>query len=144
VIQENVEAIMKSFRINQKGSMLLEVLIAILIFSFGILGIVGLQAASIKSVSDSKYRTDASFLANELVGRMWADRTAVVAGYGAPADWLAHVAATLPGGTGSVVVAADPNLGTSLSATVKVQWTLPGEPQHTFVSVTSINGAGSI
>jgi type IV pilus assembly protein PilV len=129
---------------NQKGSMLLEVLVAILIFSFGILGIVGLQAASIKSVSDAKYRTDASFLANELVGRMWADHISVVAGYAAPADWQARVTSTLPSGVGSVVVAADPNIAPALRATVTIQWTLPGQPMHTFQSVASINGAGQM
>lgn len=61
---------------KQAGVMLLEALISILIFSLGILAIVGLQAAAIGSASDAKYRTDASLLANELIGEMWSsDRT---------------------------------------------------------------------
>ncbi len=59
--------------------MLLEALISILIFSIGILAIVGLQAASVKMSSDAKYRSDASLLANQLVAQMWADVASAVA-----------------------------------------------------------------
>jgi len=52
--------------------MLLEALIAILIFSLGILAIVALQAVSIKLTEDAKYRSDAALLAEELLGQMWA------------------------------------------------------------------------
>jgi type IV pilus assembly protein PilV len=51
--------------------MLLEALIAILIFSLGILSLVALQATSIQLTSDAKYRTDATLLANRLIGQMW-------------------------------------------------------------------------
>lgn len=57
---------------GQSGVMLLEALIAILIFSFGVLGIVGLQATAINTVQDAKYRSDAALLANELIGEMMA------------------------------------------------------------------------
>ena len=122
--------------------MLLEALIAILIFSFGILGIVGLQAASIRNGSEAKYRTDASFLANELIGQMWADRANVGTAYAAPVDWTSRVASTLPGGIGSVLVAVDPNVSPQLRATITLLWKLPGGTQHNFVSVAQINGSG--
>ena len=57
-------------RKQQSGVMLLEALIAILIFSLGVLGIVGLQASAVAATRDAKYRTDAGLLANELVGEM--------------------------------------------------------------------------
>ena len=60
-------------RRQQTGVMLLEALIAILIFSLGILAIIGLQAQSIRNSSEAKYRADASFLANQLIGYMWTD-----------------------------------------------------------------------
>lgn len=56
---------------RQTGSMILEAMIAVLVFSLGVLGIVGLQAASIKASTDAKYRSEANLLANELIGRMW-------------------------------------------------------------------------
>lgn len=58
----------------QRGVLLLEALIAILIFSMGILALVGLQAASINSVVEAKYRVDASFFANRIISEIWVDR----------------------------------------------------------------------
>jgi type IV pilus assembly protein PilV len=58
-------------RDSQSGFMLLEALIAILIFSLGILAIVALQAVSIKLTEDAKYRSDAALLAEELLGQIW-------------------------------------------------------------------------
>lgn len=100
----------------QRGIMLLEALIAILIFSLGILAMIGLQAQSIRNSAEAKYRADASFLADQVIGYMWADR-ANVALYAhhpsgsacAPSgsassnanvtSWLANVSALLPGAT---------------------------------------------
>jgi type IV pilus assembly protein PilV len=59
-----------AFYRKQSGSMLLEALIAILIFSLGVLGLVGVQANAIRLSTDAKYRTEAVFLANELIGRL--------------------------------------------------------------------------
>jgi type IV pilus assembly protein PilV len=56
---------------SQAGIALIEALIAILIISFGILGIIGLQANSIAFVSDARYRVDAAALADRLIGEMW-------------------------------------------------------------------------
>jgi type IV pilus assembly protein PilV len=61
---------------SQSGVMLIEALLAILIFSIGVLGLVSLQAAANKASTQAKYRTEASLLANDLIGRMWvSDRT---------------------------------------------------------------------
>lgn len=64
-------------RCAQAGSFLLEALIGILIFSFGILGIVGLQAQSLRHTGESEYRAEAVYLANSLVSQMWADNPPV-------------------------------------------------------------------
>ena len=61
-------------RSAQRGFLLLEVLIAILLFSIGILAIVSLQGTSIATVTQSKVRSDASFLADQLIGQIWANR----------------------------------------------------------------------
>ena len=60
---------------KQAGSVILEAMIAILIFSIGILAMVGMQATSINTVADSKYRADAGFYADQIIGVMWANRT---------------------------------------------------------------------
>jgi type IV pilus assembly protein PilV len=58
---------------SQTGIALLEVLIAILVFSLGLLMVIGIQAASIKMAADAQLRTKAALLAGRLVGQMWAN-----------------------------------------------------------------------
>jgi len=58
---------------QQSGSFLLEALIGILIFAFGVLGIVGLQAHSLRVTNESQYRAEAAYLANALMSEMWTD-----------------------------------------------------------------------
>lgn len=57
---------------RQGGSVLLEAMVAVVIFSFGILAMISMQTAAVRSTSDAKYRADASFLAAQIVGQMWA------------------------------------------------------------------------
>jgi type IV pilus assembly protein PilV len=60
-------------RRTQAGAYLLEALIGILVFSFGILGIVGLQAHAIRVTNDAEMRAEAIYLANSLISQMWTD-----------------------------------------------------------------------
>ncbi|MBK9605472.1 MAG: type IV pilus modification protein PilV [Betaproteobacteria bacterium] len=97
---------MKTSSRNQdrfSGFVLLEVLIAILIFSIGVLGLIGLQATSAKHSTDAKYRSEAALLVNQLLGNMWvSDRTIATlqsnfnTGGSAYNAWLSSVTATLP------------------------------------------------
>lgn len=148
---------------RQHGFMLLEVLVAILIFAVGILGLVGLQANAVQQSGMAKYRSDAALLANELVGQMWAgnrDFTTLQtqfasagggAGYTA---WAARVAAALPqAGTNPPVVtvlqvnplpasAAGAGLTPSTQITVTVRWKMPrdtgSDPLRNYTMVTEI------
>jgi type IV pilus assembly protein PilV len=61
---------------RQRGAYLLEALIGILIFALGVLGIVGLQAASLHTTADTQLRAEAVFAANQLLGQMWTDNEA--------------------------------------------------------------------
>lgn len=129
--------------------MLLEALIAILIFSMGILAIVGLQAASIKNANDAMYRTNASLLANELIGHMWVSNRTVAtmqANFSSPGgaaytDWLANVQAALPGVTASTNLPTV-NIAANGTVTIGIFWKLPSEPAsmaaHTYVAVAQI------
>lgn len=63
----------------QRGGFLLEALVGILIFTFGVLGLVGLQARAIGYVSDAAYRGEAAYLASSYLSRMWADNPATIA-----------------------------------------------------------------
>ena len=55
---------------KQQGVMLIEALIAILIFSLGILGMVAMGSVAIAAQSDAQYRTEAANYANEIVAEM--------------------------------------------------------------------------
>ena len=96
----------------QAGGFLLEALIGVLIFSFGILGIVGLQAQSLRHTGESEYRAEAIYLANSLISKMWTDDPAVLKSkYDSTVGGAGYViftndAASLPG----VVVATSTNL----------------------------------
>ena len=56
---------------SQRGSFLLESLIAILIVALGVLGSVGLLARSMQDVDESRNRGEAAYLANQYISQMW-------------------------------------------------------------------------
>ncbi|PPC87610.1 MAG: prepilin-type cleavage/methylation domain-containing protein [Methylotenera sp.] len=117
----------------QKGIAILEALIALVIFSMGILALVGLQAAMIKNTSDNKYRADASFLAQERIGRMWANPNNLGSFSCTDATaTCADVSSILPNGTRTVNVAAKGLV------TINIAWRLPGGDAHTFTTETYI------
>jgi type IV pilus assembly protein PilV len=131
-----------------EGVMLLEALIGILIFSIGILGLVGLQSASIKNMTEARYRSEAAYLVNQIVGRMWSDRTNLASyalttattctsGTSTLQNWLCQVETNLPGISATanrpeVVIAGD-------QVTVTLRWQLPGADARRYVVVTRIN-----
>jgi len=122
-----------------RGFMLIEALVALLIFAFGVLGIVGLQASMTKAQTQSKSRADASLLVQQLLGSMWSDTpnlaaysTANCAGYARYSEWAARVAAALPNGAATVDVGALPLVAISIT------WTPPNEQQHTYGTVSAI------
>jgi type IV pilus assembly protein PilV len=55
---------------SARGFTLLEVLVALLVFSFGVLALVGLQASALRLANDARDRGTATFLADQLLGRM--------------------------------------------------------------------------
>lgn len=133
-------------RARQSGVMLLEVLVGILIFSIGIVAMLGMQATAMRATVDAKYRTEASFLANEIIGQMWLDR-ANLANYqtpascpaGKPCPWITRVQGLLPNATGGNL----PTIAVSGSqVTVTVRWRRPGESSDSnHVATATINGS---
>mgnify|MGYP001815002980 CR=1 FL=1 len=65
---------------RQQGMTLLEVLIALLVLSIGLLGMAGLQATSIRNNQSAYMRSQASILAYDAIDRMRANRDAADAG----------------------------------------------------------------
>lgn len=109
---------------HARGFSLLEVLIALLIFSFGLMGLAALQSFSVKNNQSSNFRSQATVLAYQIIDAMRANRSAVLTGhyytdYAAtdcqaadptgttPAEtdlaiWRNNIACALPGGMGAV------------------------------------------
>jgi type IV pilus assembly protein PilV len=114
----------------QQGVVLLEALIAILLFSMGVLALVGLQGAMIKNTSDANYRAAASFIAQQRIGQIWADQLNAVNYIVTDAPIL-----TLPSGKLTVT-----NPLNTKQYVVTVTWTQPGKPTHKFTTVASIAG----
>lgn len=123
-------------RHTQQGATLLEVLVAVVILSVGLLGMAGLQATSVQANQGAYYRSQASILANDMADRMRANRDRALAGdYGMSdfptsstsngvtgsraekdqAEWLNRLAESLPDGTGKVALSGD-------IFTISVRW----------------------
>lgn len=132
----------------QQGSTLIEAMVAILIFTMGLLALMGLQATSISYTIDSKYRAEASYFADQIVGRMWAGGgNAALASFacaypctaGGNAEtiaWMTQMQAGggLPNAAASITVVGN-------TATVSVGWRAPHEPataSHAYVTVADI------
>ncbi len=61
-------------RRQQEGFTLIEALISMLIFSIGILGLVGMQTVAARVSTDARFRSEAAAAADELLardGRAW-------------------------------------------------------------------------
>lgn len=107
---------------TQQGTTLIEVLVTLVLLAIGLLGLAGLQASSVQSNHSAYYRSQATILAYDITDRMRTNRAAALDGsydinFPDPAnppavsgsraeqdlaEWLNHLAKTLPGGTGRV------------------------------------------
>lgn len=112
---------------KQSGFTLLEVLVAMLVLSIGLLGLAGLMAASMRNNESAYHSTQATWLAYDILDRIRANRVAALAGayngasLGSPAacsatpatgsiaakdigNWKNAIACALPAGDGAIAV----------------------------------------
>lgn len=124
---------------KQSGFTLLEVLVAILVLSIGLLGLAGLLASGMRNNLSALHRTQATWAAYDMIDRMRANRVAALAGnYNTAmaaaaacsaavadagtmvgndiANWKNQLACSLPTGTGSIAVDA------AQKSTIIVRW----------------------
>jgi type IV pilus assembly protein PilV len=143
---------------RSRGFSLIEVLITILIFAIGLLGLAALQAVSMRSNQSANFRTQATALAYMMIDRMRANGEAVLRGdylagmapgacSAAPADapiathdiqaWRQQLACQLPDGQGAITFPGD-------GVHVQITWTdarwslIPTERSTTFELVTKL------
>ena len=137
---------------SQAGVMLIEALIGILIFSIGILALIGMQAAAIKNTTDARYRSEAAFLANRIIGEMWVDRANLplyddaAVGYVPRTVWRQDVEQLLPGiSVANAILIPQISVlpANNNQVTVQLQWRQPGgnpaDPPRRLQMITWIN-----
>lgn len=74
---------------QQRGSSLIEILVTVLIFAIGMLGMAALQLSALRSTSDSSQRSQAIWLVQDLAERMRANPSGSAAEYAAAPDCTA-------------------------------------------------------
>jgi type IV pilus assembly protein PilV len=119
------------------GLTLVEILVAVVVLSIGLLGLAGLQAAALRNNHSAYLRSQATVFGYDMADRMRANPIAISNGnYDSPAatavsaclnaagctpaqmathdmsEWSIALANTLPGGTGVVCIDATPDDGT--------------------------------
>lgn len=145
-------------RRGNAGMTLVEVLVALVVVSVGMLGVAALQVSSLRNSHGSYLRTQATQLADDIIDRMRANRkvalaggydiavgqTITVSGTSTRADldraeWKDALKAALP----KLANGADPDGAISLAGTivtVRIQWGErdPDNPNMEFVTRTEI------
>ena len=146
---------------RSRGFSLLEVLIALLIFSFGLMGLAALQSFSVKNNQSSSFRSQATVLAYQIIDSMRANKVAVVTGYYLVPDyaettcetddptgatvaatdiavWRNNLACALPGGMGKVEFPAANQVIVSITWT-DARWAMNADDRDTeFQLVTTL------
>jgi len=138
---------------RQRGIVMLDALVAIVIFSIGIIGMITLQSQAVNMASAAKYRTDAAMLADQVIAQMWASDTAtagaLATNFASPdgaayKKWATNVTTitqlgSLPGASANPpTISVDANN----NVTVTVFWKAPSEtaqqPLHQYIATTQI------
>jgi len=117
-------------RQGQHGVALLEALIAILIFSFGILGLIGLEASAINFSVDAEDRNRAALFASEVASTMWVNGTITVptsqlsawTSTSSSSNWASSIANTATVGVPNGTLTITPTAGTTNSADIVITW----------------------
>lgn len=133
-------------RTAQRGTTLVETLVALVVLSVGLLGIAALQMASLTNNRGAHLRSQAAVLAYDIADRMRANRVVAMAnGYAVTyagtitgttlnavdvQAWKANLARTLPSGTGQIVAVGN-------MQRISVQWT-DSLGTQTFVTRTQL------
>lgn len=131
-------------RTAQLGAALLEALVAILLLMLGILALIGLQGRMVSASTEAQMRGEATYLADQLIGRMSVDQGNLASYDNTDGScgtyctaWVANVTNTLPKGAATVTVTDV----TTDSATVEVtvNWTPANSSKRTVQVATAIH-----
>lgn len=99
---------------------MIESMVAVLLFSLGALGLIGLQTSAIKMAAEADERNRAALLADDAVASMWQTNSISLSSNALQA-WESAVAAQLPNGEGEITAVSD----VSNTADVVITWRPP-------------------
>lgn len=133
---------------DQHGFTLLEVLVAIVVLSFGVLGVVGLQAAALQANKDARYQSTAVALGRELGDLMRGNKDLAAVDNSATNPFLGDYT-TLPTTTTDCYAAAcaSPNAVATHNMRdwlTRVQAALPGARVVVCFDDTAYDGGGQL
>ncbi|KAA3642556.1 MAG: type IV pilus modification protein PilV [Proteobacteria bacterium] len=146
---------------KEDGFTLLEVLIAIVVFSFGLLGIAGMMTISVRNNHNGYLRSQANFLAENMMDRMRANPTALWSGTytGTPSagtaecklaspcnydelaaydmeQWAQSIDLALPNGVGTISCVNNQPLPANLSSATAPSIWFPAPPYRGICTIT--------
>lgn len=109
----------------QRGSTMVEVMVSVVLFSVGVIGLMRVLGTAVQDTGSLQYRSTAATLADSVIGQMWVDRNNLgayaTAGTAVP---------ELPNGNRVVTVAGN-------IVTVAISWQAPGASQPSTHRVTA-------
>ena len=109
----------------QRGSTMVEVMVSVVLFSVGVIGLMRVLGTAVQDTGSLQYRSTAATRADTAIGEMWVDRgnlpAYVTAGTAVP---------ELPNGQRVVTVAGN-------VVTVTINWQAPGAAQPSSHRVTA-------
>jgi type IV pilus assembly protein PilV len=114
-------------RHSQLGVALIEALVSILIFSFGVLGLIGLEASAIRFSVDAEDRNRAALIANEIASNMWLSNSVTVSAAQLTV-WKTAIAEPTNGGLPNGSLTITPTGGPTRSADIALTWKAPSDP----------------
>lgn len=135
-----------TFPAYQSGGSLLEGLLAIVLFSVGLMSLLMLLSASLIETGNARYRSEASLLTSDLIAQMWTGErslTELRARFTNPEsddyqNWLATVHSRLPGSSGTTNL---PTISIDDQRQVKIliRWQAPGDGKtHQLLTLATI------
>lgn len=132
---------------RQRGMTMIESLVAIVVLSFGMLGVVGLQAAALQSNKEARYQSSAVRLARELGELMRGNKNVAIATTTAANPYLVEFTGTLPVTTTDCFAAACTSTLDVASYQIRewltrVDAELPGARVSVCIDDASFDGAG--
>jgi type IV pilus assembly protein PilV len=135
-----------SFTACQIGGSLLEGLLAILLFSIGMLSLLMLLSASLIETGNAGYRSEASLLASDLIAQMWTGDRSLneLRARFTKSDsrdyqlWLAAVFSRLPG-TSEATNPPTVSIDDQRQVKVLIRWQAPGDGRtHQLLTLATI------